>query len=77
MDFCVVKKIFAFGCTGGEKHHIIRPIFVDKTGYKLLEKVENFENFTAENIVKYYKEQVLGETPQETLELEDILNKCS
>ena len=26
------KKIFAFGCTGDEKHHIIRPIFVDKSG---------------------------------------------
>ena len=71
------KKIFAFGCSGDEKHHIIRPIYVDKSGYKLLEKVENFENFTTENIVKYYKEQVLGETPQETLELEDILKKSS
>ncbi len=26
---------------------------------------------------KYYKEQVLGETPQETLELENILKKSS
>jgi type I restriction enzyme M protein len=69
------KKIFAFGCSGDEKHHIIRPIFIEKTGYKLLEKVENFENFTANNIEKYYREQVLGETPQETLELEDILRK--
>lgn len=71
------KKIFAFGCSGNEKHHIIRPIYVDKSGYKLLEKVENFENFTTENIIKYYKEQVLNETPQETLELEDILKKSS
>jgi hypothetical protein len=71
------KKVFAFGCSGDEKHHIIRPIFVDKSGYKLLEKVENFENFSEENIYKYYKEQVLGETPQETLELEDILKKSS
>lgn len=70
------KKIFAFGCSGNEKHHIIRPIFVEKKGYKLLEKVENFENFTTENIEKYYKEQVLGEIPQETLELEDILKKA-
>ena len=71
------KKIFAFGCSGDEKHHIIRPIYVDNNGYKLLEKVENFENFTTKNIEKYYKEQVLGETPQETLELEDILKKSS
>jgi type I restriction enzyme M protein len=71
------KKIFAFGCSGDEKHHTIRPIFVDQNGYTLLEKVENFENFTTKNIEKYYKEQVLGETPQETLELEDILKKSS
>ena len=71
------KKIFAFGCSGDEKHHIIRPIYVDISGYKLLEKVENFENFTTKNIEKYYKEQVLGETPQETIELEDILKKSS
>ena len=71
------KKVFAFGCSGDEKHHIIRPIFVDNTKYKLLEKVENFENFSDENIEKYYKEQVLCETPQETLELEEILKKSS
>lgn len=69
------KKIFAFGCSGGEKHHNIRPIYVDESGYKLLEKVENFENFSDENIEKYYREQVLGETPQEVLELADILSK--
>lgn len=71
------KKLFAFGCSGDEKRHIIRPIFVDEAGYILLEKVENFENFSLTNIEKYYKEQVLGETPQETLELEDILKKAS
>jgi hypothetical protein len=69
------KKIFAFGCSGGEKHHNIRPIYVDESGYKLLEKVENFENFSDENIEKYYREQVLGETPQEVMELADILSK--
>jgi type I restriction-modification system DNA methylase subunit len=69
------KKIFAFGCTGGEKRHTIRPIFVDENRYKLLPEVENFENFSAKNIEKYYKEQVLGETPQEALELQAILNK--
>ncbi|OHD10714.1 MAG: restriction endonuclease [Spirochaetes bacterium GWB1_36_13] len=69
------KKIFAFGCSGNEKHHKIKPIYVDENGYKILEKVENFENFSEENIEKYYKEQVLKETPAETLELEDILSK--
>lgn len=71
------KKIFAFGCSGNEKHHIIRPIYVDEKGYKLLEKVENFENFSDVNIEKYYKEQVLGETPLETIELEDVIKKSA
>ncbi len=70
-------KIFAFGCSGDEKHHIIRPIYVDENGYKLLPKVENFENFSDTNIEKYYKEQVLEEIPEETVELEDILKKST
>jgi len=71
------KKVFAFDCSGDEKHHIIRPIFVDEKGYKLLQPVETFENFFESNIEKYYNEQVLGETPIETLELEDIIKKSS
>ena len=71
------KKIFAFGCSGDEKHHKIRPIYVDENGYTLLHEVENFENFSAPNIDRYFKEQVCGETPIETLELEDILTKSS
>ena len=71
------KKVFAFGCSGDEKHHIIQPIFVDEKGYKLLKPVENFENFSEKNIEKYYKEQVLEETASETLELEDIIKKSS
>ena len=69
------KKVFAFGCSGDEKHHKIRPIYVDNLNYKLLHEVENFENFSEANIDRYYKEQVCGETPVETLELEDILKK--
>ncbi len=71
------KKVFAFGCSGDEKHHKIRPIFTDGNNYKLLPEVENFENFSAENIDRYYHEQVLGETPIETVELEDILKKSA
>ena len=71
------KKIFAFGCSGDEKHHIIRPIFIDENNYLLLNPVENFENFSNNNIEKYYKEQVLGETPAETLELEEVLKKSA
>lgn len=71
------KKVFAFGCSGDEKHHVIRPIFIDKNGYKLLQPVENFENFSSSNIDKYYREQVLEETPAETLELEEVLKKSA
>lgn len=69
------KKIFAFGCSGDEKHHNIRPIYVDASGYKLLDKVDNFENFSQINIDKYYREQVLGETPPEEQETSAILDK--
>lgn len=71
------KKAFAFGCSGDERHHMIRPIYVDENGYKLLKPVENFANFSSKNIDKYYREQVLEETPPETVELEQILKKSA
>lgn len=71
------KKVFAFGCSGDEIHHVIRPIFIDESGYKLLQQVENFENFAEDNIEKYYKEQVLGETPPEILETEELIRQSS
>lgn len=70
------KKVFAFGCSGDEKYHKIRPIFVDSEKYILLPYVENFENFNVENIEKYYLEQVCHETPVEILEVEEILQKA-
>jgi type I restriction enzyme M protein len=69
------KKVFAFGCVGDEKHHKIVPLFVDENEYKILKEVENFENFSESNIERYYKEQVLGESPVEFLELKEILKK--
>lgn len=69
------KKVFAFGCSGDEKHHIIRPIFVDEKDYLLLEEVDNFENFNKKNINKYYKEIVLNETPAEIIEIGEVLEK--
>lgn len=71
------KKIFAFGCSGDEKHHIIRPLFVDESGCKLLEKIENFENFKENKIEQFYREQVLGETPKKILETEELIKKAS
>ena len=71
------KKIFAFGCTGDEKHYRIRPMFVDASGnYKLLKYVDNFENFSIDNVERYYHEQVLGKEPKEVKELEDILTRA-
>ncbi|UTB32701.1 MAG: hypothetical protein NKF70_14685 [Methanobacterium sp. ERen5] len=70
------KRVFAFGCSGDEKHHKLRPIFVDEDSYTILPEVENFENFREENINQYYKEQVLGEISKEIQDEECILNKA-
>jgi type I restriction-modification system DNA methylase subunit len=69
-------KVFAFGCSGDKKHYKITPVFVSKSGVKVMQNIDNFESFAPENIEKYYQEQVLGETPPEQVELEDILNKA-
>lgn len=70
-------KVFAFGCSGDERHYKIRPIFVDNDGkYQILKEVDNFENFNADNIGRYYHEQVLGEEPKEVKELKEILEKA-
>ena len=69
------KKVFAFGCSGNEKHHVIRPIFIDSNDYQILDEVENFKNFNEENIGKYYKEIVLGELSDEEIEIENVLEK--
>ena len=71
------KKIFAFGCSGNEKHHIIRPIYVDDNDYIILEEVENFENFNEENVQKYYDEIILKKPSAETIEIEKVLEKSS
>jgi type I restriction-modification system DNA methylase subunit len=71
------KRVFAFGCSGDEKHHIIRPIFIEQNEYKLLQPVENFENFSSSNIDRYYREQVLGETPPEVLESEELIRQSA
>ena len=69
------RKVFAFGCSGDEKHHIIRPIFVNPYKYEFLDEVENFKNFNKENIKNYYKEYVLKETPPEQLAMEALVEK--
>ena len=69
------NEVFAFGCSGDEKHHVIRPIFVNEKEYKLLDEVDNFENFNKENITQYYKEAVKGEKSDIIVEIEEVLEK--
>jgi len=70
------RQVFAFGCSGNAKRHVIRPIFVALDGYRLLETVENFSNFSPARIGDYYRQQVLGEAAPEELELEEILKQA-
>jgi len=67
------KRVFAIGISGNEKHHIIQPIYVDEENEKILKPIETLENFSEENIKDYYRESVLGETPKEQVELEEII----
>lgn len=67
------KKVFAIGITGNEKHHIIQPVYVTDLECHILDRIETFENFKEENIDKYFKVEVLGETPAEQLELQEII----
>ena len=70
-------RIFAFGCSGSDEDKlIIRPIYVTKTGYKILSRVKDFSDFSAENIDNYYFTKVLeGKTVQQ-MELELILSRA-
>jgi type I restriction-modification system DNA methylase subunit len=70
------KCIFAFGNAGDEKHHIMKPLFVDENGYKELPEIETFENFSADNIDEYYRRMVLQEEDADDLTLSEILKKA-
>lgn len=81
------KKIFAFGCSGTtEDKLIIRPIFVNKNGYKIMPKLKGkdkkgsdynpFEPFNPQNIKRYYEEKVLNNKTPEQAELETILKRA-
>ena len=67
------KKVFAFGCAGDNKHHILQPLFVGIDGYIQLPEIETFENFSAENIEEFYRRAVLGEVPPEDIQLGEVL----
>ncbi|MBQ7251154.1 MAG: SAM-dependent DNA methyltransferase [Kiritimatiellae bacterium] len=71
------KKIFAFGCSGTEQGRLtIRPIFVTPTSYKLLPRVQNFDEFAPGHIQNTFQEKVLGNKPLETVELEEIIHRA-
>ena len=59
------KNIFAFGCAGNEVDYIIKPIYVDKNGCQILDQIDEFLNFSPNNIENFYKEQILGESTSE------------
>lgn len=67
------KKLFAIGISGDEKHHIIQPVYVTDKETMVLNEVETLENFKESNIEKYYKTEVLNETPFEQVELQQII----
>lgn len=67
------KKVFAVGASGNEKHHVITPYFVDETGWLLLDDIDGFTNFNSAYIDDYYHHEVLGEIPDEELQLEEII----
>lgn len=72
-------KIFAFGCSGTEADKVrIRPIYVSKTGYKILPQVKDFSDFsTSERIETYYRTKVLEGKSEQQMELELILSRAS
>ena len=65
-------KIFAFGCAGDLKHHVLKPVFVSNDEIFELSEIETFENFSPENIESYYKKVILNEESPEEIENENI-----
>ena len=72
----IYTKIFAFGNAGDSKHHTLKPLFVSNEKIIELDEIETFIKFSPDNINNCYKYEVMGETPPEELQLEDILKKA-
>ena len=69
-------KTFAFGNAGDNKHHTLRPVYVDAEGVKELDDVERFGNFSPDNIDSYYHKSVLKEESPEELQLQELNTKA-
>ncbi len=69
------KKAIAFGISGNEKNHIIKPIYLDGREYYMdLPEVESFIQFNSENIDEYYIREILKEDTDEEKTTAEIIN---
>lgn len=72
------KKVFAVGVSGGTKHRVITPLWVDdREGYKQLPDIESFISFSEQNIGEYYTRYVLEETTDVEKTTEQILKDAA
>ena len=68
------KKAIAFGISGDEKRHIIKPIYLDGREYFTdLPEVESFISFNEDNIDEYYIREILKEATDDEKTTEEIL----
>ena len=68
------KKAIAFGISGDEKHHIMKPIYLDGREYFTdLPEVESFISFNEDNIDEYYIREILKENTDDEKTTEEIL----
>ena len=71
-------KIFAFGVSGDPKHHRITPVFVNERGdYEILNDVETFISFNAENINDFYLHEIIKEDTDCEKETSEIIKQAS
>lgn len=70
--------MFAVGVSGDEKHHRITSLYVDdREGYKQLEDLETFIEFSANNIREYYTRYVLEELTNVQKTTEQVLKDAA
>ncbi len=68
------NKAIAFGISGDEKHHIIKPIYLDGREYFMdLPEVESFISFNEYNIDEYYIREILKENTDDEKTTAEIL----
>lgn len=77
LEKTVFNKAFVIGAAGDEKHHKIKPYYIEENLIKELPEIDTFENFNENNINNYYREQVLGEESQEEKNLSFVLKFAS